>query len=295
MTETSEGSVVICGLPESGKTTYLAALWYVVSDKRDPDARLKFDSLIGLDHSHLNEIMRRWLQAKEQIHTELASGEIVSMNLKDDAGRKVRMTFPDLSGESFQQMWETRECDPDLAELLRECDGILMFVHADKIKRPIGVAETTQHAAGLAGGVAAAGPPKDWDPKDAPTAVQVVEMLQMLRCDAVQASARKLAVVLSAWDKIEEEGQGITPEQYLADELPLLDQYLRHGLDRWDVRVYGLSAQGGDFERDEETDDVDRNERVAEIRALEDASDRIRLMVPELSKDLTEPIAWLTE
>jgi hypothetical protein len=120
-------------------------------------------------------------------------------------------------------------------------------------------------------------------------------MLQMLRCDAVQAPARKLAVVLSAWDKIEEEGQGIMPEQSLADELPLLDQYLRHGLDRWDVRVYGLSAQGGDFERDEETDDEDRNERVAEIRALEDASDRIRLMVPELSKDLTEPIAWLTE
>ena len=295
MTETSEGSVVICGLPASGKTTYLAALWYVVSDKRDPNTRLKFDSLIGLDHSHLNGIMRRWLQAKEQIHTELASGKIVSMNLKDGAGRKVRMTFPDLSGESFQQMWETRECDPDLAELLRECDGILMFVHADKIKRPIGVAETTQHAAGLAGGVAAAGPPKDWHPKDAPTSVQLVEMLQMLRCDAVQAPARKLAVVLSAWDKIEGEGQGITPEQYLADELPLLDQYLRHGLDRWDVRVYGLSAQGGDFERDEETDDEDRNERVAEIRALEDASDRIRLMVPELSKDLTEPIAWLTE
>jgi hypothetical protein len=294
MTEKSQGSVVICGLPESGKTTYLAALWYVVSEKRDPNARLKFDSLIGLDHKHLNEIMRRWLQAKEQIHTELASGKIVSMNLKDGADRKVRMTFPDLSGESFQEMWESRECDPGLVEFLRKCDGILMFVHADKIKRPIGVAETTQHAAGLAGRAAAAGQPKDWNPKDAPTAVQLVEMLQMLRCEALQAPARKLAVVLSAWDKVEEEGQDITPEQYLAAELPLLDQYLRHGLDRWDVRVYGLSAQGGDFERDGKTDDEDRNKRVAGIRALEDASDRIRLMAPELSKDLTEPIAWLT-
>jgi hypothetical protein len=42
---------------------------------------------------------------------------------------------------------------------------------------------------------------------------------------------------------IEEEGQGITPEQYLADELPLLDQYLRHGLDRWDVRVRSERAR----------------------------------------------------
>jgi len=295
MTETSEGSVVICGLPASGKTTFLAALWYVVFDKRDPNALLKFDSLIGLDHSHLNEIMRRWLQAKEQIHTEVASGKMVLMNLKDGDDHKIRVTFPDLSGESFQEMWEARECDPKLAELLRECDGILLFVHADKIKRPIGVAETTQQATGLGGGVPATASPKEWHPKDAPTAVQLVEMLQMLRCDALQAPARRLAVVLSAWDKVEEDEPNIRPDQYLARELPLLDQYLRHGVDGWDVRVYGLSAQGGDFERDGVTDDEARNDSVAEIRALDDASERIHLMTPELSNDLTEPIAWLTE
>lgn len=61
------------------------------------------------------------------------------------------------------------------------------------------------------------------------------------------------------------------------------------------MRVYGLSAQGGDFERDGVTDDEARNDKVAEIRALDDASQRIRLMTPELSNDLAEPIAWLTE
>lgn len=293
MTENSLGSVVICGLPASGKTTFLAALWYVVFDKRDPNARLSFETLTGLDHSHLNAIMRRWLEAKEQIHTEVASGKIVSMNLKDHTGRKVRMTFPDLSGESFQEMWETRECDPTLAELLRGCDGILMFVNADKIKRPMGVAETTQYAEKLEAGAGEAGSTEEWHPKLAPTAVKLVEMLQMFRCEALQALATRLAVVLSAWDKVEEEN--VTPEQYLASELPLLDQYLRNGPDRWDVRVYGLSAQGGDYESEEFKDDEERNEKVAEIRALDDASERIRLFKPELSRDLTEPIAWLTE
>jgi hypothetical protein len=313
MTETSESSVVICGLPASGKTTFLAALWYVVFEKRGENARLKFDSLIGADHTHLNAIMRRWLHAKEQIHTEIASGKVVSMNLKGDAGSKIRMTFPDLSGESYQEMWEARECDPKLAELLREGDGILLFVHADKIKRPIGVAETTHQTAGLGGDAAGAAPPvgeapqagaaagpapaaaKNWHPKDAPTAVQLVEMLQMLRCDALQAPSRRLAIVLSAWDKVAEEEPDTTPVEYLARELPLLDQYLQYGTDGWEVRVYGLSAQGGDFERDGETDDQDRNDRVAAIRSLDDASDRIRLMTPELSNDLTEPITWLTE
>jgi hypothetical protein len=266
-----------------------------VFEKRDPNARLKFDSLVGADHAHLNAIMRRWQHAKEQIHTEIASGKIVSMNLRDDQGQRIRMTFPDLSGESYQEMWEVRECAPKLAELLREGEGILLFVHADKIKRPIGVAETTQQTAGLGGGASAAGPAKEWHPKDAPTAVQLVEMLQMLRCEALQAPSRRLAVVLSAWDKVAEEEPDTTPDEYLARELPLLDQYLRYGADGWDVRIYGLSAQGGDFERDGQTDDPDRNERVAAIRSLDDASDRICLMTPELSKDLTEPIAWLTE
>ncbi len=293
MTEKSQGAVVICGLPASGKTTFLAALWYEVFEKRDPNARLSFETLTGLDHSHLNAIMRRWLEAKEQIHTETASGKIVSMNLKDKVGGKVRMTFPDLSGESYQAIWEDRECDPKLAELLRGCDGILMFVNADKIKRPVGVAETTQYAENLESNAAAAGAAEDWHPKLAPTAVKLVEMLQMFRCEALQARATRLAVVLSAWDKVEEEN--VTPEQYLANELPLLDQYLRNGPDRWEVRVYGLSAQGGDYESEEVKDDEERNEKVAEIRALDDASERIRLFKPELSRDLTEPIAWLTE
>jgi hypothetical protein len=295
MTESPGGSVVICGLPASGKTTFLAALWYAVFDRRDPNTYLSFETLTGADHSHLNAIMRRWLEAKEQIHTEVASGKIVSMNLKDAAGGKVRMTFPDLSGESFQEIWENRECDPQLAELLRGCDGIMMFVNADKIKRPIGVAETTQQAVGLKDGAAPAGPPvkpKDWHPKDAPTAVKLVEMLQMFRCGALDTPATRLALILSAWDTVEPEN--VTPERYLASELPLLDQYLRNGPDRWNVRVYGLSAQGGSFESEEVKDDEERNEKVAVIRALDDASDRIKLMTPELSKDLTEPIAWLT-
>ena len=295
MTATSETSIVICGLPSSGKTTYLAALWYVVFDKRDPNALLKFDSLIGLDHSHLNAIMRRWLLAKEQIHTEIASGKMVSMNLKDGDDRKIRMTFPDLSGESFQEIWEARECDPKLAKLLQQSSGILLFVHADKIKRPIGVAETTEQAVGLGGGASATASPREWHPKDAPTSVQLVEMLQMLRSDALRARTRRLAVVLSAWDKVEEGEPNITPDQYLARELPLLDQYLHHSVDDWDMRIYGLSAQGGDFERDGVTDDEARKDKVAEIRALDDALQRIRLMMPELSNDLTEPIAWLAE
>jgi hypothetical protein len=293
MIETIENSVVICGLPESGKTTFLAALWHVVFERTNPNARMKFESLKDGEYTHLNAIARRWQQAKEQIHTEMSSGKVVSMNLKDREGRKVRMTFPDLSGESYQEMWEKRECDRQLAALLGNGNGILLFVHADRIKPPIGVAEVTAQAAALGGMAPEPTVLEEWHPKDAPTAVQVVEILQMLRCNALRAPARRVAIVLSAWDKVEDEG--LTPEALLARDLPLLDQYLRQGTDGWEFRIYGLSAQGGDYEREGEADDPDRQAKVAAIREIEDPSSRIRLLLPDLSTDLTEPIAWLTE
>jgi len=294
MIDAIESSVVICGLPASGKTTYLAALWHVVIERTNPDAVLKFDTLKDGDHAHLQAIARRWRQAKVQIHTETSSGKIVSMKLKDAAGRKVRMTFPDLSGESYQQIWEARECAPELAKLLQEGNGILLFIHADKIKAPMGVAEISRHAAGLANnGTPEESSFEEWHPKDAPTAVQLVEILQMLRSDALRAPARKLAVVFSAWDKVEEEE--VSPEELMTRDLPLLDQYLRYGLGDWEVRIYGLSAQGGEYEEEGAAKDVDRDAKVAEIRAVSDAANRIRLLTPELSTDLTEPIAWLTQ
>jgi GTPase SAR1 family protein len=296
MTDTTDCSIVICGLPASGKTTFLAAFWHVVFQRADPNAKLRFDSLKQGDHAHLNAITRRWQQAKEQIHTETASGKIVSMNLKDGDGRKVRMTFPDLSGESYQQMWEVRECDPQLSQLLGSGEGVLLFVHANRVKRPIGVAEVVAQTEALGGKKPEPTVSEKWHPKDAPTAVQIVEILQMLRSNALHSPAKRLAIMLSAWDKVEEEG--LDPEAFLARELPLLDQHLRQGEGGWEFRVYGLSAQGGDYEpelREGEEMDPALKAKVDALRAIEDAAGRIRLFSPAPATDLTEPIAWLTE
>ena len=55
------------------------------------------------------------------------------------------------------------------------------------------------------------------------------------------------------------------------------------------------ARKAGTSNHKDKTDDPVRDQRVAAIRSLDDASSRIRLMTPELSNDLTEPVAWLTE
>ena len=123
----SEASVVIIGLPSSGKTTFLAALWHVVTS-REIDTALSFGGLKSGNKNHLNTIARRWREAKEQDRTAVTGNRLVSINLKDDVDNVVNVTFPDVPGESYLRMWEDRDCESEIADILRE-GNVLLFVH----------------------------------------------------------------------------------------------------------------------------------------------------------------------
>jgi Double-GTPase 1 len=285
--------ITICGLPASGKTTFLAALWHLIST-REVTTTLKFETLRDGNFAHLNAIAKRWQEAREQIHTEALKETLVSMSLKDANDNKVGLTFPDMSGESFQQMWEERECDAKLADILRSGEAIILFLHADKIVRPLSVVDATAQSRGL-GGANREVKPESWHPKHAPTQVQLVDMLQLLRSPSLKMSAEKLVVILSAWDMVEEEGR--TPTAFLSENLPLLDQYLRSGADGWEFRIYGLSAQGGQYQPNRPSTAIspEVQAKIDAMREISDASTRIRLVSSVTTHDLTEPLAWLMQ
>lgn len=283
----TERSVVIIGLPASGKTTFLAALWHLIT-ARDLDTALRFGSLRAGEASHLNAIATRWRDAKVQDRTAVAGNRLVSMNLLDRTGGDLRVTFPDVPGEAYRRMWEDRECEPEIAGVLR-AGGVLLFVHADTIRAPAWIVDEValSRAAGLD---VPNGEVVQWHPRLAPTQVQLVDLLQLLRSAPLDVGPRPLAVMLSAWDKAS--GEGLSPEAYLTAKLPLLAQYLRRGGDSWTYRIYGLSAQGGDYDPVEEDSRV--SAEAERLRNLDNASSRIKLVGPvSETHNLTEPLAWL--
>ncbi len=285
----SEQSVVIIGLPESGKTTFLAALWHLVSE-RDVDTVLRYHNLQVGDASHLNKIAARWRDAKVQDRTAVNGNRLVSMNLLDSSLTALRVTFPDVPGEAYGRMWESRDCDPAIAAIL-DAQGVVLFIHADTVCAPKWVVDevTLSRQIGLP---PPDGQPVPWEPSLSPTQVQLVDLLQLLRQPPLDIGPRRLAVMLSAWDKASAEG--LSPEVFVDTKLPLLSQYLRGGADGWTWRIYGLSAQGGDY------DPVEAGKapvpEAAELRRLHNASERIRLVFGATeSHDLTEPLAWLMQ
>lgn len=285
----SARSVVIIGLPESGKTTFLAALWHLITD-RDVDTVLRFHTLKDGDAAHLNDIAARWRDAKVQDRTAVGGNRLVSMNLKDATDTPVRVTFPDVPGEAYRRMWEDRDCEPEIAEVL-QAGGVLLFIHADAITLPRWVVDEVAQSRAL-GLEVPEGQDVPWHPRLAPTQVQLVDLLQLLRTAPLDVGPRKLAIMLSAWDKAESER--LAPRSYLDAKLPLLAQYLRQGAVVWAYRVYGLSAQGGDYDKTD-AESEPRPEAEA-LRRLDRPSTRIRLIEDGPSThDLTEPLAWLME
>lgn len=283
----SKHSVVVMGLPGSGKTTFLAALWHLVSEKEVP-CKLTYVSLQTGNIEHLHEIASQWRAAKKQERTAQGGHKLVSMILKAEGGDPQTVTFPDVAGEAFLRMWGLRECDETVAGWLKE-PGVLLFIHADKVTVPKWVIDEKLLMEGM--GILPEGEAEkvvDWSPDLAPTQVQLVDLLQSMQTEPLDVGPRRLAIILSAWDKAA--SRGFSPEEYMAKRMPLLDQFLKHGLrPDWEKRIYGVSAQGGDYD-----DDNTKLAAAERLRDIDVPSERISVIYGGgKSNDLTEPLQWL--
>ncbi len=257
---------LVVGLPESGKTTFIAALWHVVVSGEIPSS-LRLHTLDG-DRTHLNKIRDAWLACEPVPRTSQHAEEHVRMLLKDNTDQLTEVWFPDMSGESFQDQWEHRQWPSAYDEIVLQADSVLMFVHPDRIVEPLRISTVNAMASALP---AAAPPvkavptrPTEWDAKQAPTQVQLVELLQFLQWRR-PGYRWDVSVVASAWDLVSALGQ--SPDDWCAARLPMFEQFLRANNTSLAVRYWGVSAQGGALPLD-----------AARLRAVERASDRIAVV-----------------
>ncbi len=274
---------LVLGLPGTGKTTFLAALWYLVV-WGEVNTALRLDRLHG-NREHLNRISNEWLSCRPVERTPIGSETIVSMKLvATDSGERTDVFFPDMSGELFNLQWKERKCSRAHYDLARDASGVLLFLHPGNVVEPVRIDDVSPIVEELAG-VRAAGDldeegPRPWDPDRAPTQVKLVELLQFLVREPFAIPHLRVAVVVSAWDLIG--GQAGSPADWLAARLPLVQQYLRTNAERYTARVYGVSAQGGDLRRDGE-------------RLLREVAPAKRIVVvgdDTLPHDLTAPVRW---
>ncbi len=276
-------NLLFVGLPQSGKTTYLAALWHVLEDQSST-TRLKRKQN-SVDRTYLNQIAEAWRACTPVPRTALQSDDTtVALHLEGDGFGEFTLTVPDLGGEAFEQQLEHRKMSAAHSALFREANGVLLFVHPD-VEKGTRISEQDQIAASIGGATEApsganghAAVPVPWKVEMLPTQAKLVELLQFL-LEMVDQRLR-VAVVVSAWDLVADVGQ--TPREYVSGRMPLLRQFLDANDDVFDHAVFGISAQGGAI--------PDEKSKLLGLDSLE----RIKVCHEnENDHDITKPIAWL--
>ncbi|WP_315753395.1 MULTISPECIES: hypothetical protein [unclassified Bradyrhizobium] len=295
---------VIIGLPGSGKTTFLAALWHLI-EADETDSRLKLDRYEG-NLKYLNSIAEAWRTFKKVPRTSQVVGDIdVAIYFVDSQTQaKGCAFFPDLAGETFDVQVESRRCRPIFRKNVDADDGILFFISADAKQDNLSIIElnsmmppedrevtTTKKPAGLYTEVSddvndmrdpEALPLAEWEPKKVPAQVRIVQILSDLLRPPFAARKRRLAVVLSAWDVVK--STGLSPAQWLASNMPLVDQFLQTNDEFYVARIYGVSAQGVSLD----------NIEAVDLAAKLPSSHRISIVGPsESGHDITQPLVWL--
>ena len=244
---------LLIGLPSTGKTSFLAALWYMVNQS-EIQCALALDHLEG-DSRYLNQIRDSWLEYKPVPRNPLDSEKAVSMILKRrDTAAGVELTFPDLSGESFRLQWAQRQFTTQYDQRLRAARGAILFVHPESVSKPHRIDALNELVAAMGadeqgGSEAAEGDgatsPKPWDIEKAPTQVQLVELLQFNSGRDYFRPPFRLAIVVSAWDLVSHMWKNA--DDWISKEMPLFRQFLVCNSALFDVQLYGVSAQGGRY------------------------------------------------
>lgn len=286
-------NLLFMGLPGSGKTTFLAALWHVL-DERSSETRLKLKGL-SVDRTYLHQITADWQKCSQVQRTKLEHEQVVNLSLSSGT-TEFELTVPDLSGEGFEQQLRDRKIGVEHHQNIQRATGLVLFVHA-RVKEGTRLSYSRQLSAVLdgapsqragtdsAGGNTQKPAIEPWSIEKLPTQVALVELLQF----ALESVVRKVrvAVVISAWDLVEKASFTGTPHEYLKRELPLLRQFLDSNDDRLEHTVFGVSAQGGDITVEEQKN---------ALLGFDDALKRIKVLHgSDSSQDITRPIAWLLE
>ena len=290
---TRANDVLLLGLSESGKSTFVAALYGSIKSKTT-QCTLALNVLDD-EREYLEKLSRCWASAKEIDRTSTAVQVRLSLlDKRNDPPSSFVLNIPDMSGETFREQFESRQWTLDFDESYAGAELVLLFVHTERMDEPATLSDLQHARTGLDNAVpdgsSKAQPEKvkEWQIKHCRTQVQIVDLLQFLARERPLGKPRRLALIVSAWDLL----QGtppVSPRAWLKITMGLLAQYIEANPAQYEVEVFGVSAQGFDYEKDN---------AIARLAEVTKPAERVRVTrgsSTDERRDITEPIQWLLD
>lgn len=278
-----DADVLVLGGSGTGKTHYAGQL--LGRMRHDRSGRLRVRPGGVDDLSKLEEVLTCLEEGQPAGHTPADTWTGIRCELEADDGTAVVLEWPEYAGERLFAVVDHRMIPNEWRESVQSASGWMLFIRPSTLKlyedllvRPTDV--KPQHSTSPVVTVNGAG----WDDR-----ARYVELLQMFLFAAGQSTHElvecpRLAVVFSCWDELK--GEQGTPEQLLAERLPLLNEFIRNTWQDGAWSAWGLSSLGralNDNEPDEDYRTLGPENFGYVLRPGETTQDR----------DLTSPVAWL--
>lgn len=237
-------SVLLVGLPATGKTSYLSLLFLSILEEFGSSIRLKG---FADDREYLNGIARKLQSGTEADHTEVGRASGLELNVSLPDSSEGILSIPDRSGETWQEALTGRTWPRSVADSVSSSAGICFFVSASDFPNDATIVQANQAASALGFDNASMVPSGPRTAFDSSAQVQTVDLLQLL-LDTTQKRVIRLSFIISAYDCAP---TGVAPNAWVRANAPLLHQFIESNEDVLESSIFGVSAQGGSFKADD--------------------------------------------
>lgn len=225
----------IIGLPDSGKSTFLAALGFYLINGGNKDSIYRLGDNDDLDY--ISDLSSTWAKCEELERTNINASFDISLRLVDDTGNIIEIIMPDRSGESFRNIIKNRQIEEDMFEDISSSDKILLFINPSKISNDSFICEIAPQYRNQ--------DVKKIEIENNNTIHEQAEYVELLQyIGKMNKEITNYKIIISAWDQYEGYKN---PEELLKNRLPLIWQYINTNKDLFNCEYWGISAQGGDL------------------------------------------------
>ena len=277
--EPTSAKTLMVGLPGTGKTSFLALLFLALV--HDPDGNGPTLTAYEQDRAYLNRIAKKLQQCEPADRTQVGDEQGLSLALSmPDGGQSMRLVVPDLSGETWEAAHVERVLEESVWDDAEASAGFMLFASVTGFEGSPTIEEGKQ-AAALLGQKS-----QDWAEGsravqgDAPSATQValVDLIQIL--SKLHDRPFNLSLVLSAYDTVDR--TQIPPSAWVEQNAPLLAQFLQGNASHIRTRIYGVSAQGGDYNSDAAIEELAEQTILDRAFVLDASGQSVGVHVPLL-------------
>lgn len=227
---------LIAGLPQSGKSTYIGALWYVVQNcynSKIVDAGNQPE-----DISHLNSLLEKWVEC-QKMRTSIDISENIKMNLlRKSDNMSFTLAIPDFRGETIENLI-SGVVSESLVSWCEKSTSLLYLVN------DLNVEELYNNVLDSSSSSVVDSTHVEEPAFNVSNMMKQSKDMIILKYLKDTISLRKVVIGISAWDQINEIERDISPKKYLERTSPAFLNFLEYHFPNLDI--IGVSAQGADY------------------------------------------------